>query len=594
MKKIDVKTWFAGAHLQMSWWVAMSWLVKLLIYNVIWCIPTTFKPLSMLDTYLTLAVLVLLFTAPVRLWRMWRTTIVLMVLLDLLLVSNLMYFRTYYAAIPLANYSQAGNLADFMSSVWASLRWVDVLFPLTTVAAGVVMYRYRRCTAVAARGYLFALVCVVVLLIVSLGGQGGFVRAYDAKRQKAYLCSSMPVIYSVFGSMAFDRLYSSRPITDADRAQIEQWLAERPQLNALDSVAARPNCVFILCESLESWVIGKTVEGQEITPNLNRLLQDSTTLYAPRVLSQVKGGRSIDGQLILLSGLLPINNGTYSAQYQFNTYFTIPKAMRQRYNTRSYLLTVDKPSTWNQGQVAQAFGIDTILSYTDFTMDESFGTHRRLADRSFLRQAAAKIAAGEVWKEGEHAFIQLVTYSGHHPFVMPAELRELHFSDAIPTMMADYMALAHYTDSAIGEFVSYLQTLPQYRETLVVITGDHEGLADSRSDILRSPAAQGVVSSEPCTPLIVLNSPVASVRYNEAMGQVDVYPTLLQLLGATDYAWHGLGQSILDAEKTPAAALPNLQIVGDSLSEATCRHLQSAFDISDKIIRFDYLRRVCE
>lgn len=590
MKKINLRTWFAGAHLQMSWWVALMLLLKLLIFDVIWCIPTTFKPLSMTDTYLTLAVLVLLLTLPVRVWRLWRTTIVIMTLLDVLLVANLMYFRTYFAAIPLANYSQAGNLADFMSSVWASLRWVDVLFPLTTVAAAVATYRYRDCPEAPARGYLWVLAGVVVLLAVSLGSQGGYVRAYDSKRQKAYLCSSMPVIYSVFGSITFDWMSSRQAITEADRAAIEQWLGERPPLHALDSVAARPNCVFILCESLESWVIGLTVEGQEITPNLNRLLQDSGTLYAPRVLSQVKGGRSIDGQLILLSGLLPINNGTYSAQYQYNTYFTIPKAMRERYDARSYLLTVDKPSTWNQGQVAQAFGIDTILDYTDFTLDESFGTHRRVADRSFLRQAAAKIAAGEVWKDGEHAFIQLVTYSGHHPFVLPEELRELHFSAAIPTIMADYMALAHYTDSAIGEFVSYLQTLPQYGETLVVITGDHEGLADARADLLRSTAAQGVVSAEPCTPLIVLNSPVASVRYDEAMGQVDVYPTLLQLLDLTDYPWHGLGQSILDADKTPAAVLPTLQIVGDSVTESTRRHLQSAFDISDKIIRFDYLR----
>ena len=590
MKKINVRTWFAGAHLQMSWWVALMLLLKLLIFDVIWCIPTTFKPLSMTDTYLTLAVLVLLLTLPVRVWRLWRTTIVIMALLDVLLVANLMYFRTYFAAIPLANYSQAGNLADFMSSVWASLRWVDVLFPVTTVAAAVATYRYRDCPKAPARGYLWVLAGVVVLLAVSLWSQGGYVRAYDSKRQKAYLCSSMPVIYSVFGSITFDWLSSRQAITEADRAAIEQWLGERPPLHALDSVAARPNCVFILCESLESWVIGLTVEGQEITPNLNRLLQDSGTLYAPRVLSQVKGGRSIDGQLILLSGLLPINNGTYSAQYQYNTYFTIPKAMRERYDARSYLLTVDKPSTWNQGQVAQAFGIDTILDYTDFTLDESFGTHRRVADRSFLRQAAAKIAAGKVWKDGEHAFIQLVTYSGHHPFVLPEELRELHFSAAIPTIMADYMALAHYTDSAIGEFVGYLQTLPQYGETLVVITGDHEGLADARADLLRSKAAQGVVSSEPCTPLIVLNSPVASVHYDEAMGQVDVYPTLLQLLDLTDYPWHGLGQSILDADKTPAAALPTLQIVGDSVTESTRRHLQSAFDISDKIIRFDYLR----
>lgn len=590
MKKIDVKTWFAGAHLRMSWWVALTLLLKLLIFDVIWCIPTTFKPLSMVDTYLTLAILVLLFTLPVRLWRLWRTTIVIMALLDVLLVANLMYFRTYFAAIPLANYSQAGNLADFMSSVWASLRWVDVLFPLTTMVAAMAMYRFRRCEAAPARSYLYTLAGVVVVFIVSLSAQGGYVRAYDAKRQQAYLCSSMPVIYSVFGSMTFDWLYSRQPISEADRVAINSWLNERPPLPVLDSVEPRPNCVFILCESMESWVIGLEVEGQEITPNLNRLLQDSTTLYAPRVLSQVKGGRSIDGQLILLSGLLPINNGTYSAQYQYNTYYTIAKAMRQRYDARSYLLTIDKPSTWNQAQVAQAFGIDTIVAYTDFTLDEAFGTHRRLGDRSFMRQVAAKIAAGEIWPVGENAFIQMVTYSGHHPFVLPEELRQVHFSKAIPTLMADYMTLAHYTDSAIGEFVSFLKTRPEYRNTLVVITGDHEGLADARADLASQSGARGVVSTEQCVPLIVLNSPVRNVRHTAAMGQIDVYPTMLNLLSLDNYCWSGLGQSIFAADKVPAAVSPTLQVVGNCADQATMQHLQQAFDISDKIIRFDYLR----
>lgn len=42
--------------------------------------------------------------------------------------------------------------------------------------------------------------------------------------------------------------------------------------------------------------------------------------------------------------------------------------------------------------------------------------------------------------------------------------------------MADYMTVAHYTDEAIGKFVEYLKNRPEYERTMVVITGDHEGL----------------------------------------------------------------------------------------------------------------------
>ena len=50
-----------------------------------------------------------------------------------------------------------------------------------------------------------------------------------------------------------------------------------------------------------------------------------------------------------------------------------------------------------------------------------------------------------------------------------------------------------------------------------------------------------IISPERFTPLIVLNSPV-HLRYEKVMGQVDLYPTLLDLLGADDYPWRGLGR----------------------------------------------------
>ena len=36
------------------------------------------------------------------------------------------------------------------------------------------------------------------------------------------------------------------------------------------------------------------------------------------------------------------------------------------------------------------------------------------------------------------------------------------------------------------------------------------------------------------------------MRYDKVMGQIDMYPTLLNLLQLDDYYWSGLGQSILD------------------------------------------------
>lgn len=104
----------------------------------------------------------------------------------------------------------------------------------------------------------------------------------------------------------------------------------------------------------------------------------------------MKGGRSIDAQLLLCAGMLPINSGTYSSQYPDHTYGTLQKAMHQQKNSRNYLLTIDKVSTWNQGVIAYSFGTDTIIAYHDFELAEAFGTHKRTGDGSFLAQCRQK------------------------------------------------------------------------------------------------------------------------------------------------------------------------------------------------------------
>ena len=562
--------------------------LKFLVFDVLWSIPTTFKPFSIFEFYPAKIVAILLLLFPVKVFRSRVAQTVVLFLLDGLLVANLMYFRTYYTAIPLASYGQAGNLADFMSSVVDSLRWVDLVFPLTTLLcipfALKIKQKERRLSL-----YLTTLAIGAVALAVPTIAKGGYYKAYNDGRQQAYLCSSMPSVYTVFGSMLFDWIDSGKQLTDEMRAEVNAWLDARPKSPRYEG-AKRKNCVVILCESLESWVLQDTVEGQEIMPNLNRLLADTTTLYAPNVLTQVRGGRSIDAQLILFAGMLPLASGTYSSQYAGNEYFTIPKAMKAAYSSRGYLLTIDKLSTWNQGPVAQAFGVDTLIAYSDFRLDEAFGTHKRTGDRAFMRQCAEKIRAGEVWKNGENAFLQLVTYSGHAPFVIPDELRELHFSDAVPEKMADYMHAAHYTDSAIGEFVDFLKTLPQYDETLIVITGDHEGLADYRSAIRATDMGKKHVSAGLFTPLIVLNSPCGAMRYDGVMGQIDVYPTLLDLLGVVDYPWRGMGGSILNQAKAPFAVSPQLEAVGEGYDSASLDHARRAYDVSDIMLRFDFFK----
>lgn len=564
-------------------------------FDVIWCMDTTFASFSFFETYATKIIATLALASVYALTRCRWAQIVVMALLDVLLVANLMYFRTYYSAIPASSYLEAGNLADFKASVTDSLRWADIVLPLITIATAVMAFRYKttkRQPLTAVLKWWAAPLAGFALLLTGVNlCKGGFHKSLRSVRQSAYLCSADAPIFSVFGCIWYDITDAAEPITPEKQAEIERWLASQPKHQPADSVTEkRSNLLIVFAESLESWVLEKKVDGKEITPCLNSLLKEKSTLYAPNVLTQVKGGRSIDAQLMICSGLLPLMSGTYSSLYYDNTFYTLQKAMRGLKHSRSYLLTIDKVSTWNQGAVARSFGTDTIISYHDFKMTEAFGTHKRIGDASFFQQCREKIERGEVWKPGESVYMQFVTYSGHAPFKLPDHLRTITFPASIPEKVADYMTTAHYTDKAIGDFVAYLKTLPQYKETIVVIVGDHEGLASYRQELVGNPACRGLVSDKQLTPFIVLNSPVG-MRYDKFMGQIDIYPTLLNLMQLDAYRWHGLGQSILDPRKQGVAVGSVMNVEGTG-SDKEVERLKEAHTVSDYMLRYDWLKRL--
>lgn len=564
-------------------------------FDVIWCMDTTFASFSFFETYATKIIATLALAGVYALTRCRWAQIVVMALLDVLLVANLMYFRTYYSAIPASSYLEAGNLADFKASVTDSLRWADIVLPLITIATAVMAFRYKttkRQPLTAVLKWWAAPLAGFALLLTGVNlCKGGFHKSLRSVRQSAYLCSADAPIFSVFGCIWYDITDAAEPITPEKQAEIERWLASQPKHQPANSVTEkRSNLLIVFAESLESWVLEKKVDGKEITPCLNRLLKEKSTLYAPNVLTQVKGGRSIDAQLMICSGLLPLMSGTYSSLYYDNTFYTLQKAMRGLKHSRSYLLTIDKVSTWNQGAVARSFGTDTIISYHDFKMTEAFGTHKRIGDASFFQQCREKIERGEVWKPGESVYMQFVTYSGHAPFKLPDHLRTITFPASIPEKAADYMTTAHYTDKAIGDFVAYLKTLPQYKETIVVIVGDHEGLASYRQELVGNPACRGLVSYKQLTPFIVLNSPVG-MRYDKFMGQIDIYPTLLNLMQLDAYRWHGLGQSILDPRKQGVAVGSVMNVEGTG-SDKEVERLKEAHTVSDYMLRYDWLKRL--
>lgn len=569
--------------------------LKFILFDLDWCVNTTFSSFSFVQTYLTKFLLASLLAVPFLFIRSRWYYIIVSLMLDILLVANLMYFRTYYTSIPWDSYFLIGNLSDFKASVFDSFRWSDAGFPLSTVLF-LVLIRKKNLTCVlkenTKRSLKFLMACILIpagLLAGIFVYYGGYKKAYESLLINYQTCGTP--IYTIFGSLYYELVQDKIEYTPQIKQEIEQWLARQPEREPLSyNIDVRDNCIIILAESLESWVLEKTVEGIEVTPNLNRMLKEENVLYAPYVQSQVKGCRSIDAQLLLHTGLLPINYGAYSARFPHHTYYSIEKAFKEKFPGGSTCcLTVDKKVVWNVAIVAQDFGFDKLLDKPYFVLDEKTGPMHRLGDSSFLRQCGEKLATEELFPTGGHTLVQCVTYSGHSPFIIPEESKSIRFSDEIPERLRDYMVVANYTDNAIGKFISFLRSNPKFNNTMIVITGDHEGFGLSRKPLYKAAAREDLISLNCFTPFIVLNSPV-SLRYESVMGQIDMYPTLLDLFGMDDYPWRGLGQSILSKDKKGFAITPQMEIVGDttSVSLTEIQNAKEAWRISDLIISCDY------
>lgn len=176
-------------------------------------------------------------------------------------------------------------------------------------------------------------------------------------------------------------------------------------------------------------------------------------------------------------------------------------------------------------------------------------------------------------------FLEMVTMTMHAPY--PEDKLRPSWITASDTLNAEargYLNCVNVTDSCIGAFIDDLNRLGLAQNTVLAIVSDHTQLylsrVEGKPDSEFSPNDWGI-------PLIVCGVDT-TLRYEPVIGQVDVFPTLLDVMGANAYQWKGLGYSILRYPVTSAIQHRNMTIIGDSSSLTP--HQFKAWDISRCLI----------
>lgn len=316
-------------------------------------------------------------------------------------------------------------------------------------------------------------------------------------------------------------------------------------------IAKDRNVIVVQVEALQQFVIGMNYGGQEVTPNINKLLKKDTIYYDNYHQNTGKGNTS-DAEFVSLNSLYPtITEPSYS-KYANTKLYGLPKILKDLgYSTGAY--HGYKAEFWRRNEIYPLAGFDHFESLETLKQDEIIGWG--ISDKSFFKQVTADFT-----KSQQPFFGFLITLTSHHPFKLPSQYNTLKLKQEHKNhIIGNYLQSVRYADAAIGVFIEELKKEGLYDNCIIAIYGDHQAItaADEENKKLMSELLGYEYDVEEMTnvPLIIHipNSNIAKTN-SIVSGQLDLMPTMLNLLGIDKGNIRFYGQDINNAEKGLASA----------------------------------------
>lgn len=570
-----------------QWASALSVLAALLIFDVLWGAVFNFH-FTLRPTFYTFTLFFgVLLAMPAILWDKRRVQAIITTILCLWLEAILIYGRQFYTSIPPGSYSQIFNvLHSFSGAVFSLASPFDLALLIPVIMAWSCGKGERK--ACSRKTISLYLLFTISFWIVSWGWvwyRGGLKQSFKDASFQWY--PQRVAQYTPFGILWYDLANMWTPISDSDKVNIESWSNAHQKLfgDTIPTSVYRPTrVVIVMVESLESWVLNRDIEGQSVVPNLNEIVNDSTTLFIPNIVTQIGGGHSSDTQLIALGGMLPVSQGSWALEYPASLRYSLPKAFKKAHRAETVYFACDNGRNWRQKNFSGVLGFDVFYGLEDYPPY----IKPQVDDPSITDTDLARFGGDWIKKRnGKPLFAELVTLGLHTPFKLPIGMESpLSLKDDYDAKVQGYLQCARYTDDAIKILMDKLKTSPDFDNTIVIFMGDHIGLDQNRQQLNKK---YPWIDAEPLVPMIILHSPVNG-QIDKYMGQLDIYPTLLQLLGLTDYKWKGMGVSIFNPRHPGVAYSPIYGWVGDGKpSQEVKNHLMQAFEVSDLILRYDFM-----
>jgi len=296
---------------------------------------------------------------------------------------------------------------------------------------------------------------------------------------------------------------------------------------------AKDRHVFVIqVESLQGFVLNKKVNGQEITPNLNALLKDST--YFDNVYQQIGAGNTSDAEWIMHTSIYPEGMDPTVNVIDGEPVPSLPRTLqRNGYGTATY--HADDISYWNREKLYPALGFDYVYTSEEIPAEQDIGFGP--ADEVLFDFSAKQLPIQ--FKKHEKIYSNIITLTSHTPFEMPEDLQYLVLPDSYDnTYVGNYLQSVRYTDEQIGVFIDTLKEAGLYDNSLILVYGDHSGVhgapvtIDDEAILLDLLDHPYNLQDRFIVPVIFSGGGLFSGEtISHLGGQIDLMPTLLNLLG---------------------------------------------------------------
>ncbi|HSH31198.1 MAG TPA: LTA synthase family protein, partial [Candidatus Saccharimonadales bacterium] len=325
-----------------------------------------------------------------------------------------------------------------------------------------------------------------------------------------------------------------------------------PAGNQSFGVLKDKNIIYVQLESFQQWLVGKTVNGQEVTPNLNKFAAKS--LQFSNFHYQIGPGTSSDAEFTALNSLFHLGDGATLFEYPNNRYRALPQRLREKgYSTVA--MHGDSRNFWNRGNAYPSFGYQRYLTVEDYTKGPD-NVAWGIADPDFFEQSFDKLTGLK-----QPFWAHVISLSSHGPFHLPQDLQKLDLTGVeLSELQRDYMQSVNYADRAFGAFLEEFQASPLAATTALVVTGDHEPFIADQTDATyaRFLGYEGgfndvtFLASKRVPFMIQLPDGSLTGSIDAPASHLDVYPTLANLAGLEpSKSW--LGRDLLNNSEPTVA-----------------------------------------